>query len=529
MKMRSGKIIKKIVCTIFAGAMILSTCGVVGNVDADAAKTRLNVAKKKVNVTKGKTVKVAYKASCKVKAGTSKKKVARVSVTKKNIVIKGLKKGRSVVTLSCKDKKVKIKVTVKNAKDVNVKKDAPATTPTPVPTANPDEVRRSARELSPLAASVNKFGMQVYNGVRKDNENAFVSGFSIYTALAMLANGAEGNTRTELLNALGITDLDSVNNMMKTYCSGSMDESVTFNIANSVWLGKTLIPSAMIDNKFINPLMTNYNSEVYRDVDFTSADTVKQVNGWVDQKTNGMIKKIVDEQTLSQAVAMIMNALYFQGRWTSQFREADTADEAFFGVDGQKTVKMMTMYNERFSYFNNGTFKGIELPYGNKNAYAMDIILTSDDTVSTTDKWKNLTADEQVNQIMEFDNLATSKKTKVLKLPKFNIDYSVDDTLMTILSNIGIRDVFSDRANLTNIGEGLFVSKIIHKTALEVNEEGSKAAAVTAIMMECTSAMPVEQEEEIEFIVNRPFVVAIRDKVSGMVLFMGEVNKLQAN
>ena len=89
--MRSRKIIKKIVCTILAGAMILSTCGVVGNVDADAAKTRLNVAKKKVNVTKGKTVKVAYKASCKVKAGTSKKKVARVSVTKKNIVIKGLK------------------------------------------------------------------------------------------------------------------------------------------------------------------------------------------------------------------------------------------------------------------------------------------------------------------------------------------------------------------------------------------------------------------------------------------------------
>ena len=292
-------------------------------------------------------------------------------IQKKNIVIKGLKKGTSVVTLSCSNKKAKIKVTVKKAKYEAEKNDAPEPTKTPVPTANPDEVRRSARELSPLAASVNKFGMQVYNGVRKDNENAFVSGFSIYTALAMLANGAEGNTRTELLNALGITDLDAVNNMMKTYCSGSMDESVTFNIANSVWLGKTLIPSNMIENKFINPLMTNYNSEVYRDVDFASADTVKQVNDWVDKKTNGMIKKIVDEGSLSQTVAMIMNALYFQGRWKLQFREADTVDEPFFGVDGQKNVKMMTLFNDRFNYFNNGTFKGIELSYGNKNAYAM--------------------------------------------------------------------------------------------------------------------------------------------------------------
>lgn len=521
---RAGKAVRKTICMVLAGAMLITSCGIGGSTGADAKSSRakLKVNKRKVSVKAGCSVKVGYRAPGKIKAVSSKKKVARVTVTRKNVVIRGIKKGKAVVTVSCNKKKAEINVTVK-------KKSVPVCAVTPVPTpeatADPDNVRNASRELSPLASAVNKFGMQVYNGVRTDGDNSFISSFSIYTALAMLANGADGNARTELLNTLGITDLDKVNSMMKTYCSGSMDEAVIFNIANSVWLGKSLIPSGLIENKFINPLMDNYNSEVYRDIDFSASDTVDRVNGWVDKKTNGMIKKIIDQTSAANTAAMIMNALYFQGRWKESFAENNTVDEPFNGVDGSKNVKMMTKTYGSYNYFNNGTFKGIELPFGRKSAYAMDIIMTSDDKVGTTEKWKTLTADEQVKQIMEFDNLATYKNTRLLKLPRFNMDFSAGDSLKAALGNMGIKEVFTPGANLSNIGNDIYVSRIIHKTALEVNEEGSKAAAVTAIAMEVTAAYN-RDAEEIEFVVNRPFVVAIRDKVSGMVLFIGEVNKL---
>ena len=122
--------------------------------------------------------------------------------------------------------------------------------------------------------------------------------------------------------------------------------------------------------------MDNYNSEVYRDIDFSASDTVDRVNGWVDKKTNGMIKKIIDRTSAANTVAMIMNALYFQGRWKESFAENNTVDEPFNGVDGSKNVKMMTKTYGSYNYFNNGTFKGIELPFGRKSAYAMDIIMT---------------------------------------------------------------------------------------------------------------------------------------------------------
>lgn len=507
---------KMIIAGIVVG-MILN-----GDITTAAGKI-LNVSKKKVTVSVGNSVKVRYKASAKVKAVSSKKKVARVTVKKKYIVIKGYKKGKTVVTVSCKNnksdkaKKVKINVTVK------AKGPTPLITASPRPTANPDDVYRTARELGPLAKSVNKFGMQVYGGVRSD-KNTFISPFSIYTALAMLTNGANSNTRTELMNVLGITNLDEINNSMKTYCAGSMDKSVTFNVANSLWLSKALVTANNIDQAFINPLKENYNSDVYKDVDFGDSKTVDMVNDWVNKKTEGMIKKLADNLD-PRTRAIIMNALYFQGRWHDSFYEGNTKDEIFHSVDGDRTVKMMNR-SGTCRYFNNDTFRGIELDYGASRNYAMDIILTSDSAVSTTACWNALTPEEKALQFMEFDNRATSKRIRNLKLPKFDMEYQTTN-LVGVLASLGIKDAFSpEKADFSNIANGVYVSDVLHKTALSVDEEGSKAAAITAIMMEVTAVMPNEQQEEIDFIVDRPFVFAIRDKVSGMILFIGEVNSL---
>lgn len=524
---------RQIIKKITAGLLLISMFAASGSAasiggEASASGVALKVYKKNVALNAGQTVKVRYKAAYRVKVTSSKKKVARASVKKGYIAVKGIKKGKAVITVSCKNtnnknskiKNNKVRNSVKIKVVVNSAKAYPLTTATP----NPQDIARAARELSPFASAVNKFGMQLYSGIRADNKNTFISPFSVYTALAMLTNGADGNTRAELMNTLGITNLDEVNNLMKNYCQGSMDSEVTFNIANSVWLGNFLEPSKTINDSFINPLKNNYNSEVYKDIAFTEPKTVDTINKWVDTKTKGMIKEIVSSIP-DDTVAMIMNALYFQGKWSAPFSESDTKDEIFHGCYRDESIKMMNS-SGYYKYFKNDTFTGLELDYGNGTSYSMDILLSTDDKVSTTEKWKSLTRDEQIAQILEFDNRASTKKVRVLKVPKFEMKYESD--LVGVLSRMGIKDAFVDGiANFGNIGERLYVSDIIHKTALSVDESGSKAAAVTAIIAQCSSIMIPQKEEEVDFIADRPFVFAIRDKVSGMILFMGEVNSLR--
>ena len=175
--------------------------------------------------------------------------------------------------------------------------------------------------------------------------------------------------------------------------------------------------------------------------------------------------------------------------------------------------------------------KGLEMTYGS-GKYAMDILLSADDNANTADVWNSLTKEQRENTIMEFAKNVPYSNIKTLKVPKFELEYSVDSVLQAVLKNMGITDVFDERkANLSKIGTAknngnLFVSDIIHKTALKVDENGTKAAAVTAIKIDATSALREEPVYDIEFIVDRPFILMIRDTVSGMVLFMGEVNNL---
>ena len=192
---------------------------------------------------------------------------------------------------------------------------------------------------------------------------------------------------------------------------------------------------------------------------------------------------------------------------------------------------MMNMSRVSKKYFKNDYMKGLEMTYGS-GKYAMDILLSADDNANTADVWNSLTKEQRENTIMEFAKNVPYSNIKTLKVPKFELEYSVDSVLQAVLKNMGITDVFDERkANLSKIGTAknngnLFVSDIIHKTALKVDENGTKAAAVTAIKIDATSALREEPVYDIEFIVDRPFILMIRDTVSGMVLFMGEVNNL---
>lgn len=510
---------KKIIkgTAIILTAAMFITCTEGGN-NVCAAKS-FKVAKKKVSVKCGKSVKVKYFGKGKIKLSVKNKKIAKASKKGRYIIIKGKKKGNTKVIVKCKSKKAVIKVSVENKDDLKIK---PVT-----PTKTPEDVTNAAISLSPYASSVNSFGCDAFTRLKNNNDNTFISPLSIHMALSMLACGAEGETYNQLANVLGISDMNAWNSAMSTYVRGSLDKDVQLHIANSVWLGQKLNPSP--DEIFAAPLRNNYNAEIFKDVPFDMG-TVDKANAWASEKTNKMIPKIVNEFS-DDIVAMLMNAIYFDAQWTKKFYEANTADEIFKGSKGNTTVKMMNMSRVSKKYFKNDYMKGLEMTYGS-GKYAMDILLSADDNANTADVWNSLTKEQRENTIMEFAKKVPYSNIKTLKVPKFELEYSVDSALQAVLKNMGITDVFDERkANLSKIGTAknggnLFVSDIIHKTALKVDENGTKAAAVTAIKIAATSALREEPVYDIEFIVDRPFILMIRDTVSGMVLFMGEVNNL---
>lgn len=514
---------KKIIkgTAIILTAAMFITCAE-GDHNVCAAKP-FKVARKKVSVKCGKSVKVKYFGKGKIKLSVKNKKIAKASKKGKYIIIKGKKKGDTKVIVKCKSKKAVIKVTVKDKDDININ----INTKPAVPTKTPEDVTNAAISLSPYASSVNSFGCDTFTRLKNNNDNTFISPLSIHMALSMLACGAEGETYNQLANTLGISDLNAWNSAMSTYVRGSLDKDVQLHIANSVWLGQKLNPSP--DEIFAAPLRNNYNAEIFKDVPFDMS-TVDKANAWASEKTNKMIPKIVNEFS-DDTVAMLMNAIYFDAQWTKKFYEENTADETFKGSKGNTTVKMMNMSRVSKKYFKNDYMKGLEMTYGS-GKYAMDILLSADDNANTADVWNSLTKEQRENTILEFAKKVPYSNIKTLKVPKFELEYSVDSALKTVLNNMGITDAFDGKkANLSKIGNAksgrnIYVSDIIHKTALKVDENGTKAAAVTAILISEVTAIREEPVYDIEFIVDRPFILMIRDTVSGMVLFMGEVNNL---
>lgn len=509
------KIIK--VTAIMLTATMLITCAEAG-VNTYAAK-KFNVAKKKVSVERGKSVKVKYSGKGKIKLSVNNKKIAKASQKGRYIIIKGKKKGSTKVIVKCKSKKAVIKVTV-IGKGESDKKPAKHT-------ETPEEVTKAAVSLSPYASSVNSFGCDTFTRLKNNNENTFISPLSIHMALSMLACGAGGETYNQLASALGISDMNEWNSAMSRYVRGSLDKDVQLHIANSVWLGQKLKPSP--DEVFVSPLKNNYNAEVFKNVPF-NRDTADKANAWASENTDKMIPQIVDSFN-EETVAMLMNAIYFDAQWTGRFDKNSTQDETFKGSKGNTTIKMMNMSRVRKKYFKNEHMKGLEMTYGS-GKYAMDILLSADDYANTADVWNSLTKEQRENTILEFTKDGIFSNIKTLKFPKFELEYSVDSKLKTVLNDMGITDAFNMiNADFSKIGTGsggenIFISDIIHKTALKVDEDGTKAAAVTAIVMSAVSAVIPEPVYDIDFIVDRPFILMIRDTVSGMVLFIGEVNNL---
>lgn len=364
--------------------------------------------------------------------------------------------------------------------------------------------------------SDNRFGLKLFRTLSDDaaGENVFISPLSVSMALGMTLNGAEGETRAAMEEALEHAGLSEAE-INKSYRGlidllTTLDPEVTLSIANSIWHDQRFA----VEPAFIDTNETYFDAQVEA-LDFTDPGAVDTINSWVSDKTRGKIDKIL--QSISpDEVMFLINALYFKGTWTNEFDEADTKEEAFTQHDGSTTQVPMMHQEVSLPYFDTEQFRAVDIPYGD-SLYSMTVLLPREghDVDALAANLDQQTWNDWTNR---FETRGID-----LKLPRFKLEYK--EKLNDALKALGMGVAFSCRqANFSGINpdQDLCISKVKHKTFLEVNEEGTEAAAVTSVGVEATSVGGGLMEMH----VNRPFVLAIRERHSGTILFIGKVTSL---
>ncbi len=383
---------------------------------------------------------------------------------------------------------------------------------------NPEPAKMNLSKKSlELIESDNNFGLDFFRKVATDNttENIMVSPLSVALALGMTYNGSGGTTRDAMKETLklgSMTDED-INASYKSIIDQllKLDPKVILNIANSIWY--TL--NFPVQNEFIELNKEYYYAEV-NELDFYAPDAKDIINGWVNDKTKGLIPAIID-YIPPEAVMYLINAIYFKGTWTYEFDPDDTKEQDFHTEDGiTGKVDMMQMEADVL-YTGNDLFDAISLPYGD-GQFNMFIMLPKQDK-TTADIVGELNNDNWSAWINSL-----GKQKVVVKIPKFKFEFF--RLLNDDLTNMGMGVAFDPmNANFSGINPDrwLYISRVLHKTFIEVNEEGTEAAAVTAVEIGETSYNPNEPTV-IYFTADHPFLFAIRENSSGTILFMGRVN-----
>jgi serpin B len=369
-----------------------------------------------------------------------------------------------------------------------------------------------------LIAASSRFAFKFYSQVLKDSssKNVFISPASVMLALAMTNNGAEGETRQAMANALEVEgmSLQELNRAAADLKSalGTADPKVQLKIANSLWIKNGFSPKP----EFIERNKEYYSAEV-ASLDFASPEAPATINSWVRRNTEGKIDKVVD-RIAPEAILFLINAIYFKGQWQVEFEKENTKDDVFRLADGRQKKLPMMSQSGKYNYHKGKDFQAVSLPYG-RGRMSMYVFLPDEQTALDQFE-RNLTFENWENWMKHF-RIAPGDLT----LPRFKIEYEAD--LNDILKALGMGEAFDpQRANFSGIVDPnpsarVYISKVKHKALAEVNEEGTMAAAVTSVEMSITSAQP--PQEKFVMKVDRPFFFAIRDNATGVVLFMGSV------
>lgn len=361
----------------------------------------------------------------------------------------------------------------------------------------------------------NSFAFSLYNKTMGMNSRV-VSPLSVTYLMSMLANGADGETQQQILATLGwagegiqqpsLQDINDYSRMLieKT---ARLDKAVTVEIANYVAVNKEF----KLNSKFQKSVERDYKAGV-ESLNFTSPSTLKRINDWCNDRTHGMIPSIINELD-PDAVSYLMNAIYFNGTWKDKFSKEETKQEMFRGYTRDiQYVDMMHRHGEYF-YADGDGYSAVSIPYGN-GAFRMTVILPSEgsflrDVMASMDGGKF----QELQRSMEKCNVD-------LKIPRFTTE--VDLPLNDIISALGAPLIFSPQADFSQFARGdFYVSKMFQKAKIEVSEEGTKAAAVTAAIMMMSAVRP-EKKRNVVFHADSPFAYIISENSTGSIYFMGQ-------
>jgi serine protease inhibitor len=382
-----------------------------------------------------------------------------------------------------------------------------------------EPVREGPRELvlnkksAGIIRADQQFAFELFREVSSlsEEENIMISPLSVSCALGMTMNGSAGTTLDAFYRVLHFGELTNqeVNESYKDLMDQlvRLDEGVKFSIANSIWyrMGFNVL------EEFINTNRTWFDAEV-SGLDFSDPQSVDVINGWIEDKTGGKIRDMLD-YIPPDAVMYLVNAVYFNARWKYRFNPEDTYQGSFHLQDGSSSSAGFMKINGAFRHAFTEEYSAVELPYGD-SSFSMVVVLPSAG-LSPGNLIEGMDAGE-------WDNLVSGLNMGNLQveLPRFR--YGFKDLLNDALDSLGLGVAFSGNADFSRISPGadLFISRVIHQTFIDVKEEGTEAAAATIVEIRETSAGP-----ESLFRADRPFLYFIRENSSGAILFMGKVGK----
>ncbi len=373
----------------------------------------------------------------------------------------------------------------------------------------PDQVDTAA-----VVSGNDAFALDLYARLRGQEGNLFLSPYSISTALAMTYAGARGETAAQMRDVLHFTLEDerlhrAFRSLIDSTTPGQ-DGGYALSVANALWgqEGYEFLPA------FLDLTRTNYGAGL-RQVDFVGATEAarKTINAWVEEETQEKIRDLLAPGVLTPYTRLVLtNAIYFKGDWASQFKESNTADAPFTLAGGENVQVPMMHQTEDFRYLETDDFQAISLPYVREDLSM--VVFLPKETDGLTAFEEQLTP-ERLSQWLG----GLYKREVRVFLPKFTMTSQF--SLAEVLSEMGMPDAFTDAADFSGMSgkRDLFLSAVIHKAFVDVNEEGTEAAAATAVVIAATSVMP----RPVTFRADHPFLFLIRDNRSGSILFMGRV------
>ncbi|ALJ01514.1 hypothetical protein DC20_16300 [Rufibacter tibetensis] len=387
----------------------------------------------------------------------------------------------------------------------------------PEPGSNIPNVRPLTVQEAKTVAGSNEFAFKSFaqiSQLEEEGKNVFISPLSLSMALTMTYNGAANSTKEAMKQTLGFGDASDqeINQSFKSLVEllTGMDKKVHFTSANSLWLNHNYHLLA----PFVSTNQEYFNATV-KPLDFSSPSAKNEINNWVNEKTNGKIKTIVERVT-PDYLLFLVNAIYFKGTWTYQFNKHLTHTRPFKLEDGSSVShSFMTLKNGKYLSYQDATKQVIDLPYGN-GQYSMTLVVPRAER-KIQDIMPELSATNLANWLSKADSSSME-----LHMPKFKLELEYEDNLKQMLTNLDMGVAFSSQADFSRIlaNGGLSISEVKHKTFVEVNEEGTEAAAATSVGIVFTSLPP-------SVMIDKPFVFMIREKSTNAILFIGKLMQPQ--